>query len=104
MSLDKSFYNVQKAVVEMTHLTQEITQNREIPDYFLRVHFAGPLYSKLPSTKPYISYDNYKVIACGELLDRSGRVLFSTCANEEITDEVFGDIRFSNEARGRSDY
>lgn len=99
ISIDKGFYHAQKAAIEMTNLKQEVTQNRELPDYFLRIYFFGPFHTNLPSNKPYVTYDNYTIMACGQFLDRSGRVLYSKCVDEKITDEVFEDIRYSKEDR-----
>jgi hypothetical protein len=99
VSINKGFYKVQEAVISKTNLKQEVTQNRELPDYFLSLYFFGPFYTNLPSNKPYVSFDNYTIMACGDFLDRSGRVLYSKCVDEKITDEVFGDVRYSNEAR-----
>lgn len=99
ISIDKGFCHAQKAAIEMTNLKQEVTQNRELPDYFLRTYFFGPFHTNLPSNKPYVTYDNYTMMACGQFLDRSGQVLYSKCVDEEITDEVFEDIRYSKEDR-----
>lgn len=99
ISINKGFYDVRTALIETTNLKQEVTQNRELPDYFLRFYFYGPFYTNAPSNKPYVTYDNYTIMACGDFLDRSGRVLYSKCVDERITDEVFSDIRYSNEAR-----
>jgi hypothetical protein len=99
ISINTGFYDMQKALIETTNLKQEVTQNRELPDYFLRFYFYGPFYTNVPSNKAYVTYDNYTIMACGDFLDRSGRVLYSKCVDEKITDEVFGDIRYSNEAR-----
>jgi len=99
VSINKGFYKVQEAVISKTNLKQEVTQNRELPDYFLKLYFFGPFYANLPSNKPYVSFDNYTIMACGDFLDRSGRVLYGKCVDEKITDEVFSDVRYSNEAR-----
>ena len=99
ISIDQSFYDIQREVTELTHLTQEVTQNREMPDYFLKLYFYGPFYTKSPTNKPYVSVDNYTMMACGDLLDSNGRVVHGSCVDDKITDEVFGTIRYPNEAR-----
>jgi hypothetical protein len=99
ISVEKSYFDMQRAVLDLTHLKQEVTQNREVPDYFMKLYFHGPFYTNTPTNKSYASVDTYVVQACGSLYDRSGRVLYASCIDEKITDEVFGDIRFSNEAR-----
>lgn len=99
VSLDKGFYQVQRSVIESTNLKQAVSQNRELPDYFLRLYFYGPFYVNSPSNKPYVSYDTYTIIACGDFLDRSSRVLYGKCVDEKISDEVFENIRYSSDAR-----
>ena len=99
VSVDRSFYDIQDAVVQNTNLKREVTQNREPPDYFLKLYFRGPFYSKLPTDKTYASVDNYTIMACGDLLDSNGRVLYGTCVDDKITDQVYGTMRFTDEAR-----
>jgi hypothetical protein len=100
VSVDPSFGEVQTSVNELTRLSQEVTQKREMPDYFLKLYFYGPFYTKLPTNKPHVSVDNYTMIVCGEFLDGNGRILYGKCVDDEkIADEVFGTIRYSNEAR-----
>ena len=77
----------------------EVTQNREMPDYFLKLYFYGPFYTKSPTNKAYASVDTYTVMACGDVLDSNGRVVHGKCVDDKITDEVFGTIRYPNEAR-----
>lgn len=39
------------------------------------------------------------MLACGVIFDKSGRVVFSKCIDDEITDSVVSDIKFSQDER-----
>ena len=99
VSVDRGFYDAQRATIEKTKLQFAVTQNRDLPDYFLKLYFYGPFYSNSPSNKPYMSYDTYTMMACGDFLDKSGRIVYGKCVDEKISDEIYEDIRYSNDAR-----
>lgn len=99
ISIDKSFYDVQKVVVQDSGLSQSATQQRELPEYFLRLQFNGPVSATTASNKADVVYDEHTIRACGDFLDRSGRVLYGKCVDEKISDEVIGGSRFSKEDR-----
>jgi len=97
--VDKSFYDVQNTVKGLTKLQHAVTQQRELPDYFLRLYFHGPFYTNVPTNKTYVSYDNYAIMTCGDFLDKDGRVMYAKCVDDKISDEITGSIRYTQEAR-----
>lgn len=99
LSMDKSFYEVQNAVVETTKLENKVTQQRELPDYFLSIYIHGPFLKSLPTNKPDVVIDEYTVRACGDFLDTGGRVVYGKCVEEVISDQVVAGIRFPRTAR-----
>lgn len=99
ISIDKGFYDVQRVVTQETGLSQSVTQQRELPDYYLRLQFNGPVSATLISNKADVTYDEHSVRACGDFLDRSGRVLYGKCVDDKISDEIVGGIRFLKEDR-----
>lgn len=99
ISIDKGFYDVQRVVTQETGLTQAVTQQRELPEYYLRLQFNGPVSATLISNKADVTYDEHSVRACGDFLDRSGRVLYGKCVDEKISDEIVRGIRFLKEDR-----
>jgi len=99
ISIDKIFYDAQKVVTQDTGLAQAVTQQRELPEYYLRLQFNGPVSATIPSNKLDVSYDEHSIRACGDFLDRSGRVLYGKCVDEKITDEIIAGIRFAKEDR-----
>lgn len=99
LSLDKSFYDVQRAVVETTKLEHKVTQQRELPDYFLSLYIHGPFFKALPTNKPDVSVDEYTVRACGDFFDAGGQVVYGKCVEEVISDQIVAGIRFPRSAR-----
>lgn len=100
ITVDKTFYDMQEALVSLNMGFKTATiQNREIPDYFLKLYFSKPLYTKYPSTRSFASLDRYSIIAGGIIFDKSGRIVFAKCVDDEIKDEVVSDIKFTDEAR-----
>jgi hypothetical protein len=99
LSLDKSFYDVQRAVVEATKLEHKVTQQRELPDYFLSLYIHGPFFKSLPTNKPDVVVDEYTVRACGDFFDAGGQVVYGKCVEEVISDQIVAGIRFPRSAR-----
>lgn len=99
LSLDKSFYDVQRAVVETTKLEHKVTQQRELPDYFLSLYIHGPFFKSLPTNKPDVMVDEYTVRACGDFFDAGGQVVYGKCVEEVISDQIVAGIRFPRSAR-----
>lgn len=99
MTTDKTYYDMQSALValNMDFKSNNVT-NRTMPDYFLKLYFTPPAYAQYKSNKDYFNIDKYSMLACGVIFDKAGRIVFSQCADDEITNKVVGDIRFNNEA------
>ena len=99
ITLDKTFYDMQNALVSVSDLKTQNIKNREIPDYFLKISLIGPFYTQYPSNKDYLNVDKYNLIACGNVFDKSGKTVYSKCVDDEIVDKVISNIHFNNEAR-----
>lgn len=99
ISVDKGFYDAQAVVTRETGLSQDVTRQRDLPDFFLRLSFAGPVSATVPSNKKDVQYDEHTARVCGDFLDRSGRALYGSCIDEKISDEVINGIRFAREDR-----
>lgn len=79
---------------------QQEVEKRQAPDYAVRLTVNGQYFVKEPSNKEWASFDNYRALVCGDWIDiKSAKVLYSTCKDEVIRDEVVGNIRFENSAR-----
>jgi hypothetical protein len=100
IAINKTFYEMQQALTSLNMgFNMKNTQNREVPNYFLMLHFSKPLYTQYPSNRDFASLDKYSVLLCGTIFDKSGRVIFSKCIDEEITDTVVSGIKFDDSAR-----
>ena len=99
ITTDKTFFDMQQALVSLNmSFKNSNLYNRTMPDYFLKLYFTKPIYAQYKSSKDYYNVDRYGMIACGVIFDKSGRVVYSQCANEELKNEVVGDIRFKDVA------
>ncbi len=99
MTTDKTFYDMQSALVSLNmDFRSANTYNRTMPDYFLKLYFATPVYAQYKSNKDYYNIDKYAMIAGGVIFDKSGRVVYSKCENDEIINKVVSDVRFNDEA------
>ena len=98
-SKEKNFIKVRNLASNLTNVSQTVQEERRLPDYFLRLYFYGPFYASIPTNKQYVSLDNYEILACADILDTRGRILYSKCAEDKISDQVVANIRFANEAR-----
>ena len=99
ITTDKTFFDMQQALVSLNmSFKNNNLYNRTMPDYFLKLYFTKPIYAQYKSSKDYYNVDRYGMIACGVIFDKSGRVVYSQCANEELKNEVVGDIRFKDVA------
>jgi hypothetical protein len=99
LPVQRNFYSVQDFVIRATNLEQKIRYERELPDYFIRISILPPVYVRYATNKQYVNNDSYSVTAFGELLDTSGRVLYSADSTEILEDQVVSNISFANEAR-----
>lgn len=99
LPVQRNFYTVQDYVIRATKIEQKIRYGRELPDYFIRISVLPPSYVRTGTNKNYVAIDTYTVTVYGELLDASGRVIYSADSTETIEDQVVSNITFANEAR-----
>ncbi len=66
----------------------EVTQNRELPNYFLRLKVLQPVVYELVSNQSFGKQRVFEGSAFAELLDKTGRVLYATEVHEEIRDTI----------------
>ena len=78
----------------------EVTQKRALPDYFIRLKILPPLVYELASNQSFGKMRVFSVVGFAELIDRSGRVLYSTKADSEIKDQIIdGGMAFDVQDR-----
>lgn len=97
MPINASFTALRRlAVGEAQGLTAD---TRSLPDYVANISVGALLPSSVPSNVPGVTVDRQDAYAFVELVDRSGRIVFTTYGASKISDEVAGNIRFSREQR-----
>lgn len=99
LNTDKTYFDMQTALVSLNdNFKTGNLYNKSMPDYFLKLYYTDPVYAQYKSKKDYFNIDKYGSIACGTIFDKTGRVVYSTCADSELKNEVVHNIRFDNEA------
>ena len=99
INTDKTYFDMQTALVSINdNFRTKNLYNKVMPDYFLKRSFTRPFYAQYKSKKSYFNIDKYGAMACAVIFDKSGRVVYSTTANDECRNEVVGNIRFNDEA------
>jgi len=87
--VNPDFSNVLQDIASNQGLQQtEVTQKRELPNYFLRLKVLTPIVYELATSQDYGKQRVFEASAFAELLDKTGRVLYSTVVHEEIRDTV----------------
>lgn len=98
VSTSRSYYQA-KRDIEAKAGARVLEGKRQIPEYFMRLFFDGPTMYQFPTNVDYAHYNVFNVRACGEIVDLSGRVLYSACKSEDINDKVVLEKGFSIPAR-----
>lgn len=99
MATDKTYNDMQSALVSLNmDFKSKNVYNRSLPDYFLKLYLTAPVYAQYKSDKDYYNIDKYSMLACGVIFDKTGRVVYSKCANDEIINKVINNVRFNDEA------
>ncbi len=99
ISVNSNFSQIQKTYIEEAGIEQKKSIEREPPDYFIRFSLLKPNVHKSPSRSEQIEFNFFSVVGFAELLDGSGRVIYSKTIKEEIQDEVVQGKTFSEQDR-----
>jgi len=99
LTTDKTFYDMQSALVSLNmDFKHSNLYKRTLPDYFLKLYLTKTYYTNLRTNKEFLSIDKYSTIACAVIFDKAGRVVYSTCVDDELPPiDVVSNIRFKNE-------
>jgi len=78
----------------------EVTQQRALPNYYLRFKVLRPVMYELPSNHQFAKARVYRTLAFAELVDATGRVVYATQAENKILDPVIeGGMAFDPKDR-----
>jgi hypothetical protein len=92
--------SVLNEISSQTGLAQdEVTQKRALPDYFIRLNTLPLLSYDVPTKSASIVGRIYEARLYGELVDRTGRVLFASGGDDRIQDDVVDGKAFDLVAR-----
>lgn len=94
-----SFTQIRKFMLEKSEAESSTLADRPLPEYLMRVEVFDLPTTTLDTNLPGIRLHSYQAYATAEILDRSGRVVFATFANNRIDDQVAAGIAFGEDAR-----
>ena len=99
MTMDDSYQVMQRLLPKLNNdFDDAVLEERDMPDYLLKLYLSKPAYAKYKTEKSYIENDKYGMVACGVIFDKTGRVVYSTCADDETNEEVKADYRLDKES------
>jgi len=99
LPLNANFGQVQASIDSHTSIGHDVSGNRALPDYFIRMVLPPARHYELPTNLSYKTQQTYQAWAFAELLSRDGRVLYSADVNQRIDDTVTDRSGFSVEDR-----
>jgi len=94
------FADVLKTAFARSDLSSgENNQQRELPDFFLRLSVPEARSFEMPTTLKHKMVRSYRTVAMAELVDRSGRVLYAASGEDKIDDDVTAGMSFDAASR-----
>lgn len=97
--VNRTFGAVVKAVGSQIDLTKEKLTQRELPNFFVRLHVLEPIVFERSTNLAYKSIRVTNALTYAEFVDRSGRVLFAAHGRNRIEDEITQGMALDVEAR-----
>lgn len=102
VAVNPSFQSVLRAVMQTEGLQQaEVGQSRALPDYFIRIWLPDANIYDLPTSQSFARTRVSVGSIHAEMIDRSGRVVFSASVNDEIVEQVVSGLAIDRENRLR---
>jgi hypothetical protein len=93
--LNPLFSSVLSTIAAETGFSPKDVSRRALPDLFLRVRALNPVGFQTKTNLVYKDLHGFRGYALGELIDRSGRVVYANYSDEAIDDEVTSGMAFS---------
>jgi hypothetical protein len=97
--VNRTYQSVLTTVASKIDISQEKIRQRELPNFFFRLNIPEPIAYEVPTNLDYKTRRVYEAIAIAQMVDRSGRVLYSGIGRNRIEDEVTSGIAFNDSAR-----
>lgn len=99
LPVNPSFVKLRDLAIGKAGLASEAKNARSLPDYLIRLQAHAMEPTRVPTRIPGKTFATYEAYGLADVVDRSGRVVFSTSASDRIVDEVVGSAGFSTEQR-----
>lgn len=99
LTINPTFNTMRSTVLKLNNLTSVENEQlqRNLPDYFLYFTFTKPIKASITLNRTGLKNEYFNMMACGTIFDKSGKIVFSQCADET------SDGRASNKQYGASD-
>jgi len=81
-----------------THIGQQVTNQRPLPDYFIKFGYTEPRVYEVSQPGKF-GFNVYEQYVLGELLDKQGRIIFSAVAGDRIEDKNVDGMVLNRESR-----
>ena len=98
LATNPTFNEMRKTVVDINNnfkSTNIVSKN--LPDYFLLFNFTPPVKTAFKQNQSGLDSIYYQMLGCGTMFDKTGKVVFSKCADDKT------EPRFSNQDYGTSE-
>ncbi|MBL0276417.1 MAG: hypothetical protein IPQ24_10045 [Anaeromyxobacter sp.] len=97
--VNRSFAEVIKTLTSTTGLSQERLRQRQVPEFFVRLHVPPPVSFERPTNLEYKQLRVTEALAFAELVDATGRILFTAVGRDRLEDEITGGMALPLPAR-----
>lgn len=102
VAVNPTFQGVLRTVMASSGLRQdEVTQKRALPDYFIRIWLPEGQMFDMPTNQEFARMRVSTGSIYAELVDTSGRVIFSATVNDEIVEQVVAGLAIDRDNRFR---
>jgi hypothetical protein len=95
LPLNANYSQVQASIDGHTNIGHEVSGERSLPDYFIRMVVPPARSYALPTNLSYKTQQSYEAWAFAELLSSDGRVLYAADVNDRIDDMVTNNSGFN---------
>lgn len=95
LPLNANYSQVQASIDSHTNIGHQVSGERALPDYFIRMVVPPARSYVLPTNLSYKTQQTYQAWAFAELLSRDGRVLYAADVNDRIDDTVTDNSGFN---------
>jgi hypothetical protein len=99
LPLNSNFSQVQAAIDRNTSLGHEVSGQRALPEYVIRLVLPPVRHFELPTNLDYKVQRQYSAWGFAELLSLDGRVLYAADVSQQISDTVSHGVGFADADR-----